>query len=99
MGHNSIQICDIDIRRELYNNIILSGGTSLFPQLDERMQKDIANLAASSVHVKVIAPPERKYSVWIGGSILTSLTTFKSMWISCDEYEESGPAVVHKKCF
>jgi actin-related protein len=49
--------------------------------------------------IKVVAPPERKYSVWIGGSILSSLSTFQSMWISKAEYDESGPAIVHRKCF
>ncbi|XDV53105.1 hypothetical protein PO909_021689 [Leuciscus waleckii] len=48
---------------------------------------------------KMIAPPERKYSVWIGGSILASLSTFQQMWISKDEYEEAGPSIVHRKCF
>ncbi|KAG9352129.1 hypothetical protein JZ751_020542 [Albula glossodonta] len=47
----------------------------------------------------MIAPPERKYSVWIGGSILASLSTFQQMWISKDEYEEAGPSIVHRKCF
>ena len=48
---------------------------------------------------EVIAPPERKYSVWIGGSILSSLSTFQQMWISKQEYDESGPSIVHRKCF
>jgi len=51
------------------------------------------------VKIKIIAPPERKYSVWIGGSILSSLSTFQQMWISKEEYDESGPAIVHRKCF
>ena len=48
---------------------------------------------------QVVAPPERKYSVWIGGSILASLSTFQQMWIAKSEYEESGPSIVHRKCF
>ena len=48
---------------------------------------------------QIIAPPERKYSVWIGGSILASLSTFQQMWISKQEYDESGPSIVHRKCF
>ncbi|CAF3735168.1 unnamed protein product [Rotaria sp. Silwood1] len=47
----------------------------------------------------MVAPPERKYSVWIGGSILASLSTFQQMWISKQEYDESGPSIVHRKCF
>eukprot|EP01120_Amphizonella_sp_Union-15-10_P010325 TRINITY_DN4115_c0_g1_i1.p1 TRINITY_DN4115_c0_g1~~TRINITY_DN4115_c0_g1_i1.p1 ORF type:complete len:689 (+),score=169.17 TRINITY_DN4115_c0_g1_i1:2-2068(+) len=50
------------------------------------------------MRIKVIAPPERKYSVWIGGSIFGSLSTFQQQWISKEEYDEYGPAVVHSKC-
>lgn len=49
--------------------------------------------------IKIVAPPERKYSVWIGGSILASLSTFQQMWISKAEYDEAGPSIVHRKCF
>ena len=96
---NSIKICDVDIRKDLYGNIVLSGGTTMYNGLPERMQKEISNLAPSTIKVKVVAPPERKYSVWIGGSILASLSTFQQMWISKQEYDESGPAIVHRKCF
>lgn len=56
-------------------------------------------IAPSTMKVKIIAPPERKYSVWIGGSILASLSTFQQMWISKSEYDEAGPSIVHRKCF
>jgi len=91
--------CDFDIRKDLYGNVVLSGGTTMFPGIAERMQKEITNLAPPTMKVKIIAPPERKYSVWIGGSILASLSTFQQMWISKEEYDESGPAIVHRKCF
>jgi len=65
----------------------------------DRMQKEITSLAPSTMKIKIIAPPERKYSVWIGGSILASLSTFQQMWISKQEYDESGPSIVHRKCF
>ena len=96
---NSIMKCDLDVRKELYGNIVMSGGTTMFPGIAERMQKEITALAPSSMKVKIIAPPERKYSVWIGGSILASLSTFQQMWISKQEYDESGPSIVHHKCF
>ncbi|KAL8168218.1 hypothetical protein V2J09_009717 [Rumex salicifolius] len=70
---NSIMKCDVDIRRELYGNIVLSGGTTMFPGIADRMSKEITALAPSSMKIRVVAPPERKYSVWIGGSILASL--------------------------
>jgi actin len=50
----------------------------------------------SSLQVKIVAPPERKYSVWIGGSILASLSTFQNLWCSKQEYDESGPGIVHR---
>jgi len=95
----TIMKCDVDIRRDLYANIVLSGGTTMFPGVGERMTKELTALAPSTMKIKVVAPPERKYSVWIGGSILSSLSTFQSMWISKAEYDESGPAIVHRKCF
>ncbi|KAK9879614.1 hypothetical protein WA026_006678 [Henosepilachna vigintioctopunctata] len=97
--YNSIMKGDMDIRKDLYANIVLSGGSTMFPGIGDRIQKEIAALAPASMKIKIIAPPERKYSVWIGGSILASLTTFQQMWISKQEYEESGPVIVHRKCF
>jgi len=96
---SSIMKCDVDIRKDLYQNIVLSGGTTMFENIGSRMQKEITALAPSTMKIKVIAPPERKYSVWIGGSILASLSTFQQMWISKQEYDESGPTIVHRKCF
>jgi actin beta/gamma 1 len=49
--------------------------------------------------VKIVAPPERKYSVWIGGSILASLSTFQNLWCSKQEYDESGPGIVHRSAY
>jgi len=95
----SIMKCDVDIRKDLYSNIVLSGGTTMFAGIGERMTKELTSLAPSTMKVKTVAPPERKYSVWIGGSILSSLSTFQQMWISKGEYDESGPTIVHRKCF
>jgi actin-related protein len=97
--YNSIMKCDVDIRKDLYGNIVMSGGTTMYPGIADRMQKEINALAPSSMKVKIVAPPERKYSVWIGGSILASLSTFQQMWISKQEYDESGPSIVYRKCF
>ena len=95
----SIMKCDVDVRRDLFANLVLSGGSTMLPGIGERMTKELSALAPSTVRIKVVAPPERKYSVWIGGSILSSLTTFQQMWISKAEYDESGPTIVHRKCF
>ncbi|KAK2119746.1 hypothetical protein P7K49_001132 [Saguinus oedipus] len=95
---NSIMKCDVDIRKDLYANTVLSGGTTMYPGITDRMQKEITTLAPSTMKIKIIAPPERKYSMWMGGSILASLSTFQQMWISKQEYE-SGPSIIHRKCF
>ena len=96
---DSIQKCDVDIRKDLYNNIVLSGGSTMFPGITDRLSMEITGLVPPVMKVKVIAPPERRFSVWIGGSILGSLSTFQQMWITRQEYEETGPGVVHRKCF
>ena len=54
--------CDVDIRKDLYSNIVLSGGTTMYPGVGERMTKELTALAPSTMKIKVIAPPERKYS-------------------------------------
>jgi actin-related protein len=97
--YGSIMKSDIDIRKDLYANNVLSGGTTMYPGIADRFQKEITQLAPSTMKIKIIAPPERKYSVWIGGSILASLSTFQTMWITKAEYDESGPSIVHRKCF
>ncbi|RZC89982.1 hypothetical protein C5167_029048 [Papaver somniferum] len=97
--HRSINKCDMDIRRDMYANVVLSGGNTLIPGLAERLAKELCTLSPSAVRVRVVAPPERKYSVWIGGSILASLSSFELMWIMKDEYLESGSSIVHMKCF
>ncbi|XP_036135024.1 beta-actin-like protein 2 isoform X2 [Molossus molossus] len=96
---NSVMKCDVDIRKDLYANTVLSGGSTMYPGIADRMQKEVSCLAPGTMKVKIIAPPERKYSVWIGGSILASLSTFQQMWISKQEYDEAGPPIVHRKCF
>jgi len=94
----SIMKCDVDIRKDLYANIVISGGTTMFQKIDDRLTKEITALAPPSMKIQVVAPPERKYSVWIGGSILASLSTFTEMWVTKEEYDEAGPSIVHRKC-
>jgi len=94
----AITECDVDLRRELYSNIVLSGGSTMFPGIKERLTKEIKEMIPDSVDVRIISPPERMYSVWIGGSILSSLKTFDRMWITRREYKELGPEIIHR-CF
>jgi len=96
--YESIMKCDVDVRRQLFSNIVLSGGTTMFTGIKDRMEKELTAIVPSSMSVKVWAPEDRKHSVWLGGSILSSLSTFQNMWVTGLEYQEHGPAIVHKKC-
>jgi len=98
MCYKSIMECDIDIRTDLYQNTILSGGTTLYAGLPDRLEKELDKLCPQQGVVKVIASADRYYSVWTGGSTLSSLSTFQSNWITKDEYEENGAEIVHRKC-
>jgi len=94
----TIMKCDVDIRKDLYANIVLSGENNMVDGISERMSKEMKALAPAAL-IKIVAPPERKYEAWIGGSILASLFSFQQMWISKQEYDEFGPAIVKMKCF
>ena len=96
---STIQRCDKDIHEELYANIVISGGSSVFPGLGERLRKEIADLAPKGTTVNVIAPPDRKQSAFFGGVMLALDPDFNSMSISQKEYNEFGPTIVHRKCF
>jgi len=96
---DSIMTCDLDVRKDLYSNIILSGGTTMFEGFGERLYKEVKALAPQTMKVKVIAGPDRKYAVWRGGSTLSTLSTFAGMWVTKSDYEEFGETVVHRKCF
>ncbi len=71
----------------------------MFPGIADRMQKELTKLLPGDMKVKVVAPPERKYTAWIGGSILASLSTFQNLWCSKQEYDESGPGIVHRSTY
>ena len=94
---DSIKKCDIDIRKDLYANVVLSGGNTLFQNVQDRLHKELVGLAPRSVEINILAPPERQYSAWIGGSILGSLSTFETVLLSKKDYEEFGPAIVHNR--
>jgi actin len=97
--HDCVQLCDIDMRREMYNGVVLSGGSTMFPGIGDRLEKELKLLAAAGTEVKIVSPEDRRYSVWIGGSTLSGLASFQTMWITKSEYEETGVNVVHRKCF
>ncbi|PKI83928.1 centractin- actin- protein of the dynactin complex [Malassezia vespertilionis] len=92
---DSIGRADMDLRRNLYGNIVLSGGTTLTKGYGDRLLHEIKTLAPVDTKIKISAPPERKYSTWIGGSIFAGLSTFRKMWISAQDYMED-PHCIHK---
>ncbi|XP_038060659.1 actin-5-like [Patiria miniata] len=97
--YNSIMTCDMATRRDLYCNVVLAGGSTMFPGFCDRIQKELCDLAPSFMKVKISAAPERKLFTWIGGSILASLSYFDNMCVSKQEFQEKGPAVIDQKCF
>lgn len=97
---NTIVKCEEPhVRTDLYANVVLAGGCTMHSGIGARMQKEVTELAPSSVRVKVVAPPERKHSTWIGGSILAAMSSFQKMWLTKQEYREYGASIVHRKCF
>lgn len=96
--YKTIQKCDIDIRSELYSNVVLSGGSSMFAGLPERLEKELLDLIPAGKRVRISSPEDRKYSAWVGGSVLGSLATFESMWVSSQEYQENGASIANRKC-
>jgi actin len=96
--NDSIMMCDPEIREDFYANIILAGGSSMFPGIAERIDKKVTDLAPPTMKIKVVAPDERKYAAWVGCSMLLSLATFPQMVILIDEYVEAGTGIVHGKC-
>eukprot|EP00656_Telonema_subtile_P000534 TRINITY_DN10245_c0_g1_i1.p1 TRINITY_DN10245_c0_g1~~TRINITY_DN10245_c0_g1_i1.p1 ORF type:complete len:408 (-),score=125.39 TRINITY_DN10245_c0_g1_i1:86-1309(-) len=100
MLNESVGKCDPDLRRDLFNNIILTGGGSLFDGLEVRVHNELSETLPSQ-KIKVVATgvnAERRFSAWIGGSILASLGTFHQLWISKAEYDEEGAHLVEKRC-
>ncbi|CED83325.1 Actin and related proteins [Phaffia rhodozyma] len=95
---DSISRTDTDLRRSLFSNIVLSGGTTLCRGFGDRLLTEVKKIALKDIKIKIYAPPERKYSTWIGGSILANLATFRKMWVSAEEYQED-PDIIHKKNF
>ena len=106
---DAIAGADVDIRRELFSGVVLTGGSSQFAQLRDRVERDLvdggvdgveASCSAAGIKPKVAAPlnaAERRFSAWIGGSILASLGSFQQMWMSKAEYEEHGKSLIHRR--
>jgi actin len=86
------------VRKELCKNVILSGGTTMYEGLADRLKNEVTNMLPAGSEVRVIASADRKFAVWKGASTLASLSTFESSWITAEDYQEHGAAIVHRKC-
>jgi len=97
----SIGLCDVDLRPSLYSGVIVTGGNSLLNGFIDRLNRDLSSRTPPNMRFKLISATgttERRFGSWIGGSILASLGSFQQMWISKQEYEESGKSQVDRKC-
>lgn len=94
---NSIAKSDLELRKVFLENIVLSGGSTLFKGFGERLLSEVKKAASKHSHIKIFSSPKRLYSTWTGGSILANLGSFKRMWVSKREYEEEGHRAMHRK--
>merc|ERR1719198_1655204 len=99
IASKTIQFCDKDLRRVLYDSVVIAGGTSLIAGFGDRLQREIRASTGNRETVSVHADSQRKCAAWIGGSMIASLSTFNHMKISKQEYDDSHAATVHRKCF
>lgn len=94
----SINGADVDLRKDLAKNIILSGGSTMFDGLSDRLASDLTASLPAGSDVRIVADPTRKFSVWRGASTLSSLSTFEETWVSKADYDEIGASVIHRSC-
>lgn len=101
LASTSVGMCDADVRMSLFGSVVITGGNTLLQGFPERLNRDLQHRAPSNTRLKMISANgsvERRFGAWIGGSILASIGTFQQMWISSQEYEESGKGQVERKC-
>uniref|UniRef100_UPI00398E6C63 actin, cytoplasmic-like n=1 Tax=Pristiophorus japonicus TaxID=55135 RepID=UPI00398E6C63 len=97
LAHSVIERCSEETRNDMYANIVLAGGNSMFRNMAERFQQEITDLAKPGTKVKVLAPPNRNYLSWKGAAILSGLSNFHQMCVSRQDFEEFGATVLHRK--
>ncbi|XP_064422493.1 actin-3-like [Latimeria chalumnae] len=96
---NSIMKCKEDFHQELLDNILICGGSSLIKGFSERIKKELMKSSPNGAKVNIMASPHRKFSAWLGGSIITCLNSFEPLWVTREMFDENGPSIVHRKCF
>jgi len=96
---NAVSKSDLDIRRRLYSEIVLAGGSTMFTGFGDRLLSEVRKLAPRDTKIKIFASKDRIKSAWVGGSILASLSTFKKMWVTRKEFDDSGKSIIYRKTF
>lgn len=101
---HSISTVSSENHRQLLENTVLCGGTSCMIGFEDRFQKE-CSLSSSAIRPSLVKPPEympedlTKYSAWIGGAILAKVVFPQNQHVTKADYDETGPSIVHKKCF
>ncbi len=98
----SIEKCDISNRKDLLNNVILCGGSSLFENFDSRFENGLIQALNYTYENKVKLasseePSRRHHQNWLGGSVMTSIGSFDQFLMNKKEYEEHGPVLIERK--
>lgn len=95
----TINKVDANLSKDIYNNIFLSGGNTMFEGFQERLLTEIEEKVSSDIKVQILAPIERKFSTWVGGSVLTSIPAFENHWITASQFEEQGESIIYRRLF
>lgn len=98
MVYESIMRCDTGLRSELFSNIVVCGGTTLFQGFADRLSIELKKLAPEE-NINFVFGPKREYSAWIGGSVLGSMALFHQMVVTLDEYRESGITAIQNRFY
>ncbi|XP_028799790.1 actin-related protein 7 [Neltuma alba] len=100
----TISTVSSDNHRQLLENTVVCGGPSAMTGFEERFQKE-ANLTSSAIRPTLVKPPEympenlTTYSAWVGGAILAKVVFPQNQHVTKADYDETGPSIVHRKCF
>ena len=97
---DSLNLCDDDVKKEINESVCLIGGTTLMKNFSERLRLELSDNKDFGMY-NMAPAPERQFSAWIGGSIMSSLDNFQYLWVSKEEFDENGKSLVaiDSKCF
>ena len=95
---NSISKADINIKNKLYNTVVLSGGNTLFRGMDKKMKNCLQGLAPKHIEIKVRMNSNPQLSCWNGGNVICSLSSFRKILVTKNDWTEQGKSILHIKC-